>query len=64
MRIINLAMLEKIIESTKFGELPEMLINSEAKNMMHELEHTVKEQGGKFEDYLNSQNKTREHDRR
>lgn len=54
------AMLEKIIEKTRFGDIPEMLIQSESGNMMHELEHGVSEQGGKFEDYLTSLNKTKE----
>jgi len=53
-------MLEKIIEKARFGDIPEMLIESESRNMMHELEHGVAEQGGKFEDYLTSLNKTKE----
>ncbi len=54
------AMLEKIIEKARFGDIPEMLIQSESSNMMHELEHGVSEQGGKFEDYLTSLNKSKE----
>ncbi len=46
--------LDKIVEKTKFGDIPEMLIEHEAHNMLHELEHTITEQGGKFEDYLAS----------
>jgi trigger factor len=46
--------LEKIVEKTRFGDIPEMLIEHEAHNMLHELEHTITEQGGKFEDYLAS----------
>jgi len=35
-----------------------MLIEHESHNMVHELEHTIAEQGGKFEDYLASIKKT------
>ncbi len=45
-------MLEKIINQAKFGEIPEALINHEAKVMMSELEYNVTNQGGKFDDYL------------
>ncbi len=51
-------MLEEIVSKTKFGDIPEMLIESETHSMIHELEHTVEHQGGKFEDYLKSINKT------
>ena len=44
-------MISKIVEHTKFGELPEEIITSEAKNMLAELEQSVIRQGGKFEDY-------------
>ncbi len=52
-------MLDKIIDKSRFGDIPEMLVESESHNMIHELEHTVADQGGKFEDYLQSINKTR-----
>ncbi len=51
-------MISKIVEHTKFGELPEEIITSEAKNMLAELEQSVIRQGGKFEDYLKHLNKT------
>lgn len=47
-------MLEKIIEKAKFSDIAEVLINHETDMMMAELEHSVEEQGGKFEDYLSS----------
>jgi len=53
-------MLETVVKKTKFGDIPEMLIEHEVNTMLHELEHTVTEQGGKFEDYLTSIKKTRE----
>ncbi|MHB8903807.1 MAG: trigger factor [Patescibacteria group bacterium] len=53
-------MISKIIDNTKFGELPEEIINSEAKNMLAELEQSVLRQGGKFEDYLKHLKKTKD----
>lgn len=53
-------MISKIIDNTKFGELPEEIINSEAKNMLAELEQSVIRQGGKFEDYLKHLKKTKD----
>ncbi len=45
-------MLEKIIKDAKFSDIPDILIDSEAKNMVSELEQSIVRQGGKFEDYL------------
>jgi len=53
-------LLEKLIAKTTYGEIPEMLVESEAHGMMHELEHTVADQGAKFDDYLKSLNKTQD----
>ncbi len=53
-------MLDKIIGASKFGDIPEALIKHEAEVMMSELEYNVKNQGGKFEDYLTHLKKTRE----
>lgn len=53
-------MLDKIIAKTKFGEIPEILIKDEAKNMLAELEENVTRQSGKFEDYLSHLKKTRD----
>ena len=50
----------KIVEDTKFGEIPEVIITSESKNMLMELEQSVTRQGGKFEDYLSHIKKTKE----
>lgn len=52
-------LLTKILEDTKFGDLPEVLINGELKNMLAELEQSVTSQGGKFEDYLQHLKKDR-----
>lgn len=56
----EIEMLDKIIEKTKFGDMPEILIRNEAENMIAELEAAVANQGGKFEDYLSHLNKTRD----
>ena len=56
----EIKMLDKIIEKSKFGDIPEILVNSEAKTMMSELESSVASQGGKFEDYLVHIQKTRD----
>jgi len=50
----------KIVEDTKFSEIPEVIITSESKNMLMELEQSVTRQGGKFEDYLGHIKKTKE----
>lgn len=52
--------LDKIIEKTKFSDIPEVLVDSESKNMMSELEGNIAQQGGKFDDYLGHIKKTRE----
>lgn len=51
------AALTKIVENSKFGDIPEILINEEAHRMVHELEDNVAKQGMNFEDYLKSINK-------
>lgn len=56
----EIALLDKIIGASKFGDIPEVLIKHEAEVMMSELEYNVKQQGAKFEDYLTHLGKTRE----
>jgi len=53
-------LISRIVENTKFGDFPDEIIQSEARNMMMELEQSVVRQGGKFEDYLSHLKKTRE----
>ena len=53
-------MLEKIINKTKFGDIAEMLVKHEGQKMLAELEQTITQQGGKFEDYLQSIGKSQE----
>ncbi|MDA3840600.1 MAG: trigger factor [Patescibacteria group bacterium] len=51
--------IERVVAKTKFGDLPEMLVQHEAETMIGELEQNVTKQGGKFEDYLSSLKKSR-----
>jgi len=53
-------MLDQIIAASKFEDIPDILVNSETKKMIEELEYSLKNQGLKFEDYLNHLNKKRE----
>jgi trigger factor len=53
-------MFDKLLEKTKFGDFPEVLIQHELETMINELKHSVVENGAKFEDYLKSLNKTQE----
>ncbi|MCF7860097.1 trigger factor [Patescibacteria group bacterium] len=55
----ELKMLEAIADKAKFGDIPETLLESEADNMMVELERNVTAQGGNFEDYLKHLQKTK-----
>ncbi len=50
----ELAVIDKLIKSATFGEIPDILVNSELDKMIHELEHQVNKQGMKFDDYLKS----------
>ena len=53
-------MLDKLIEQSKFSDIPDILVDSEAKKMVHELEHNLADQGLNFDDYLSHIKKTRE----
>lgn len=55
----EVTVLDKIIEKSKFGDLPDVLITNEGETMLSELEHNLEHQGAKFEDYLASLGKTR-----
>lgn len=56
----EIEIIDKIIEKTKFSEIPEILVNNEVNSLMKELEYNVQSQGGKFEDYLASIKKTKD----
>ena len=57
---LEIKIIDKIIEKTKFSDIPEMLVNNEVTSLISELEYNVQSQGGKFEDYLSSMKKTRD----
>lgn len=52
--------LDKIITQSTLEEIPDLLIDSEAKKMIEELEQSLNSQGLKFEDYLTHLKKGRE----
>jgi trigger factor len=53
-------LLNTIVNKSRFGDIPEMLINNEGENMLRELEETVTHEGGKWNDYLSHLGKTRD----
>lgn len=53
-------LIDKIIDNSTFGEMPDVLVNNEAETMISEMEQNIKSQGGKFDDYLKSVGKTKE----
>lgn len=52
-------MLEKIVKKADIEDVPEVLVDHEAKTMMAEMEQGITSQGAKFEDYLSSIGKTK-----
>lgn len=58
-RRIEEEILDKIIEKSKFDDIPDVLVDSETKKMVEELEHNLSHQGIKFEDYLTHLGKTK-----
>ena len=52
--------LEMLVEKSRFEEIPEKLINNEVEKMVHELEHSLGEQGMEFSKYLGDIKKTRD----
>ncbi|HEX9664379.1 MAG TPA: trigger factor [Patescibacteria group bacterium] len=53
-------MLEKLMELSRFGDLPDVLVNNEINRMVHELKGNIEAQGLKWDDYLNSLKKKEE----
>jgi|JI8StandDraft_1071087.scaffolds.fasta_scaffold00557_3 trigger factor len=56
----EIAMLEKLVDASSFGEVPDVLINEEVNRMMKELEHGIEEQGMTMENYLSSIKKSKD----
>lgn len=52
--------IDKIINQSKFDEIPDLMVNAETKKMVDELEHNLSHQGLKFDDYLIHLKKKRE----
>lgn len=44
--------LDQLVEKSKFGDIPEVLIHHETEVMIDELRHSIEEHGGQFDDYL------------
>ncbi len=51
-------MIEQAIKATKFGDVPDVIVNGEVNRMLDELKHQLSHQGIKFEDYIQRINKT------
>ncbi|MFA5128944.1 MAG: trigger factor [Patescibacteria group bacterium] len=50
--------LKQVVAEARIEDIPELLINSEAHKMVHELEDSLAERGVNFEDYLKNIKKT------
>jgi trigger factor len=48
----ELELLEKIVDKSKFEEVPDAIVGAEVDRMLHELKHGVNERGIEFEEYL------------
>lgn len=57
---LDLELIEKIVEKSKIGELPDLLINAEVSKMINELRSQIMMQGASFPDYLAGIKKTEE----
>ena len=55
---IELELLEKLIEASKFEDLPTVLVDQETHKMLHEMKDNVARQGMNFEDYLKHMKKS------
>jgi len=57
---IEREMFDELIKKTKFGDIPQVLIEHESDNMLRELEQNIAQQGAKFDDYLKSLGKNKD----
>ncbi len=57
---VEIEMLEKLIDKSTFGEIPDILITSETNKMLQEMESNLMREGLKFDDYLKQLGKTRD----
>lgn len=54
------AILEELLKKSTIDDVPAILVESEQDKMVHELQHAIEQDGGKFDDYLSSIKKTRD----
>lgn len=54
----EIQLLEKLVNASKFTEIPDLLMNEEVRRMIAELQHSIEEQGMDINDYLTSIKKT------
>ena len=57
---IEIEILDQLIESSEFSEVPDVLINAEKNKIFHELKHSLANQGIEMEKYLADMKKTEE----
>jgi trigger factor len=55
---IEIELLDKLIDKSEFGDIPDILITSEVNKMLQEMESNLMKEGMKFEDYLKHLGKT------
>jgi len=51
---VEIEMLEKLVENSEFGDVPQVLIEAESHKMVHELQSSIESQGMSWEQYLQS----------
>lgn len=54
----EIELLEKLVDGSKFSEVPDLLVNDEVRRMYGELEHSAEHQGMNMADYLAQLKKT------
>ncbi|MCD6471340.1 trigger factor [bacterium] len=57
---IEIELLKKLINISKFDEIPDILIEREVNKMINELKESIEQQGAKFDDYLVSIKRTQD----
>lgn len=57
---VEIEILDKLIESSEFTDIPDVLINAEKNKIFHELKHSLSNQGIEMEKYLKDLKKTEE----
>ncbi|MFH2063358.1 MAG: trigger factor [bacterium] len=55
---VEAEILEKMVDKSRFGDIPERMVIQETDRMLHELQHSISDRGLNFDDYLKSIKKT------